>query len=191
MKFNNRAIRSILWMCLLGFGITHILLLSQFSTIKNASERLSGYEQSYITQFDKIHDENEVLQREVEIFRQSTKYLPISFWLKDTTGIMIHISDKYVELHLKDCGLGYSDYVGYRDEKIWGKEIAEEFKITDDMVLKDLTIYDRTEWLPDSSGFFNVRKFPWFSSDGTLLGVAGIEIRCNDFITDDVFDLMK
>ena len=61
--------------------------------------------------------------------------LPCPAWLKDLNGIMLSINKSYATSFLTIAEKAQEDYIGFKDEDVWGVEIAAEFRRTDLYVL--------------------------------------------------------
>ena len=129
--------------------------------------------------------ENEVvlLKTRMTIMVATTPSLPIPAWKKSPDGVMLGLNEAYERTFLSPRGFKMADYVGAKDEKIWGKDLADHFRKNDDQAIKSkknkATIFeergDKTleDWV--------FLKYPEFIED-TLVSVSGIAIPKKDYL---------
>ena len=106
--------------------------------------------------------------------------ITIPAWKKNVSGKMLWLNDAYEMYFLNPMGLTKADYVGKNDIHVWGKDVAQEYRLNDlaaiakkgFLVLKEpITIgkYDlSTKW--------NVVKFATYNKDREVTGIVGMAI---------------
>lgn len=125
---------------------------------------------------EKARDEIQELRSKLQLFESSHVDIPLPMWMKDTNGTIVFINQTYEDMFLKPLGFTASDYIGYKDEKIWGEEIAKQFKKLDNDVLKSKKPIERIEPILDSDGsiyYAEVLKYPRFLGS-RVIGISGL-----------------
>lgn len=161
--------------------------LSEFEVLVNTYKELSVDLKTRVKDLEKElislksdrdvnRDELVHLRNQLLIFESSHMSIPLPMWMKDTKFKMVSLNKQYEEDFLKPLGFTITDYLGYDDEKIWGKELADEFRKLDAEVMRTKRPIERIEPLLDSSGntyYAEVLKYPRFS-ENRVVGISGI-----------------
>lgn len=160
--------------------------LKSFELLKSTwKEEFSRYEEKieklWTTQAkleDKVHIlevENESLRQQLIQLKALHPEMPIPMWLKDYTGKMLSLNQSYEDAFLFPLGKTRADYIGFYDEDIWGKDIAEVFRANDHLAMaqkKFIELDNEHLKHPLFQGWV-FYKYPVFS-EGTFIGVAGL-----------------
>jgi len=189
-----------LLMQILGVGGVSGVTVAFFNyLIKNRHLDQKGFESlqtSWITEIHRMqlkHDELQVeiskweqkyqdLTRTVETLRSELSLaskiypdLPIPLWFKDKDGFMMSLNDAYEKAFLLPIGMTRADYIGFKDVKIWGPEVADIFEHNDneakDLGAASALIFERVE--KNILNNYTFYKYPKYV-DGILVGVGGI-----------------
>lgn len=103
------------------------------------SEKNNAHSMNDILRYEKnISDlkwQIESITFDFDVYRSMHDDFPFPYWLKNKDGIMLWVSKRYEEIFLEPLGLCAEDYIGNKDEKIWGKEIGEVFSRNDHHVI--------------------------------------------------------
>jgi hypothetical protein len=131
-------------------------LIEQFS---NAARRSAGAEQL------------------VGTLAQFFDFLPLPAWIKvvDLNGHVRMFRTNFE--YQKQTGLTYEP--GHKDEDQWSSEVAEDFDLNDQAVIRTRLPIETREIAPDASGkdvLWAGAKWPIFSPEGDVVGVAGFAI---------------
>jgi PAS domain S-box-containing protein len=113
---------------------------------------------------------------------QALKTSPCIAWIKDRDGRYIDMNDRLLEI----LGKKYDEVIGKKDEELVDKNIATGAVYTDNDVLINNKMV-KYEFVSDNengkSAYFDVVKWPYTSSDDTLiLGTMGIGIDISENI---------
>jgi hypothetical protein len=159
-----------------------ILMYLGFNYVSHEKERHASTQKQITMLEDKVIECNRVLQENTELreeltelkvnnimLKASSDYLPFPFWIKDRSGVMIYLNSAYEQTYLRPRNLSALDYVGKRDEDVWGKEIGDKFRQHDSLVLAK----DRPITFIELDG----QKFTKFTIrlGDYIIGVAGVE----------------
>lgn len=93
------------------------------------------------TELKSISDELAYLKGQVMILQSASNDLPFPQWLKDMELRMVWVNKEYEKAFLIPRGKKSVDYIGKKDEEIWGIEEAKEYTQNDYMVLHSKTGY--------------------------------------------------
>jgi len=118
-----------------------------------------------------------ILQYQITVTETAHLNSPFPMWIKDLNGIMISLNKSYEKHFLLPQGFTSSDYIGYKDEKIWGKELSEVFQKNDDAALED-SIWQGNEVGGDYKNLLKKWHFIKYKRvvEGITIGIAGIAI---------------
>lgn len=123
------------------------------------------------------------LKTRMSILSATTPSLPIPAWKKSPDGVMLGLNEAYEKAFLTPQGFKMSDYVGSKDEKIWGKSIADHFKENDNKAINNHTsatiVFEEHQHNLLEGWVF--LKYPEFIED-TLVSISGIGIPKKDYI---------
>jgi len=161
--------------------------LSEFDVIIN---RYKEMHDDLIKRVDHLEDEQENLSRsklylekeiihlrtQLQLFESSTTSLPLPIWIKDLDGKMLYMNDYCINMVLKPLGMKFSDQVGKTDLEIWGKELADQYRKTDERIIRYKKPIESVEPVLTRAGdvyYVDVIKFPRLF-EGIVVGVAGV-----------------
>lgn len=119
------------------------------------------------------------LKTENKIIGSAYDSYPYPMWIKDSEGKMIYCNKSYEKKYLQPKGFTRDDYIGAYDEKIWGKDIANEFRINDNEVLRRGKPITRREPIGNGETVI-VTKSP-FKVNSVVFGIMGVEYEYYDF----------
>ena len=97
---------------------------------------------------------------------------PAVVYVKDPEGRYLLINRRYEELH----HISRAEAVGKTDHEIFPKEVADEFRANDELVLGSGRPLELEESVPQEDGLhtFNSLRFPLRDADGLTYAVCGI-----------------
>jgi len=102
--------------------------------------------------------------------------LPLPIWFKSRDSVMMFINQEYSELY----GVQPEDYIGKRDDDVWGAETAELFRVNDRAVMRSgRPVYEFEKIKNKKTGreeHLKVIKFPVRNRAQDIVGVGGIVI---------------
>ena len=144
----------------------------------------------YEDKVDKLISQNTTLELKIEALQKETDHLreqlvllrtihpdlPIPMWLKDQNGIMLSLNQAYEDAFLFPQGKNRSDYIGRRDEDVWGDDVADLFRANDLVAIAQ----KQTSFVVENKGnklfsgweFFKYPKY----ADGIFIGIGGIAL---------------
>ena len=95
-------------------------------------------------------------------------------FLKDMEGRYIKINRAFSEL----TGLMSSDAIGKTDLELYGSEVSEHYRQTDQQVEKSNKPIKVEEWLEykGKRTYYATTKFPVYGSDGTMKAICGMSV---------------
>jgi hypothetical protein len=121
------------------------------------------------------------LEVKVVLLEASTYDIPFPMWLKDLDGTMLSLNPEYERVFLLPMGKTTGDYVGNKDEDVWGEAIAENYRSHDLQVLRTKREWIGVEEIPINGIIekWKIVKFPRFVGT-TLVGIGGMAFPLED-----------
>jgi hypothetical protein len=118
------------------------------------------------------------LRMQILMVEGSHTDVPLPIWLKDTEGKVLFINDYYEDLFLKPRGYNMHDYLGKTDYNVWSKDVADSFRLNDDLIVTNRISSRYLEEIDLANGklFIEVLKFPRFYRN-EIIGVGGIVLN--------------
>lgn len=116
------------------------------------------------------------LRNQLMIFESSNVDVPVPIWLKDTEGKMLFVNPEYDRSVLQPIGKTTEDYIGKKDDAIWGPKIAKAFQANDKKVMRSKKPMEFTERFTGQNGVImegRLIKYPRFLNR-TVIGIGGI-----------------
>ena len=100
--------------------------------------------------------------------------LPLPAWIKDVEGTMRFLNDAYEKVY----DIKKEDYIGKKDSDVWPKDVADNFKRLDEVVLRGESVEYSVEKVINRAEFrrydhIQVVKFPLFNGPD-VVGIAGL-----------------
>ena len=103
---------------------------------------------------------------------------PYPSWLKDVDGVMLYVNRAYEEVFLSPYGVKSEDYVGHTDFEVWPEDIARQFVLNDQKVIRSKQTLEDYEDIQMEGGEmtrWRIIKYPRFSGR-RIIGIAGMAI---------------
>lgn len=168
-----------------GFAILQEAWTKQFEEMKNgiqdAEKRTALAEGRYQSLFEDVIR----LKTNLAALRNKLPDIPMPVWFKDRNGFMMSLNDAYEREFLMPIGKTRSDYLGSKDEFIWGKPIAEVFKQNDrlaketrrenDVVYEIMVDGIEDDLVREILSKWTFIKYPMYIGDA-FVGVGGVAI---------------
>lgn len=102
--------------------------------------------------------------------------LPIPFWIKDTSGVMLYANDAYINEYLIPNNKHYEDYVGKTDAQFWGIELGEMYLGNDKRIMKKgMSVVNEYVYINGNRIDLVVIKYP-ITLGKVIIGVAGLAL---------------
>lgn len=119
------------------------------------------------------------LQARMILYESSYMNIPIPMWMKDPEGIMLSVNDCYEKTYLIPRGFTKADYIGSKDEDIWGPEIAKGFLKNDKHVALTGEVIRTIEvWESPDGTKIEGEVVKWPRKVGDLvIGIAGAALK--------------
>ncbi|GBD25521.1 Sensor protein ZraS [bacterium HR30] len=107
-------------------------------------------------------------------FHTFMSYLPGVAYMKDPSGRYVYVSPTF-ERHF---GRPADWYVGKLDTEVWPAEVAEQLRASDATVLRQRTVVQSTEQVPQSDGihYWLATKFPILGPSGEVALIGGVAV---------------
>ena len=164
-----------------GFQILKQSWKEEFERLEKKVEKAEQAESECLTRYDELDDRFTKLKHAFQIHKVSNPELPIPMWKKDLNGVMLALNDAYEEIFLFPLGKTREDYIGSKDEAIWGPEIAAEFKRNDQSVKrkgKSVRLFEHVKTAGETFEEYDIVKYPE-KIDGIIVCIGGIAIPKN------------
>lgn len=170
-------------------------LLQKNKTKKDSDSILKGVEEQTLSIKDHI---NAQLKKANGIPWSFIEHMPLPCWAKDLNFKMIWINAEYEQ----NWNIKKSQYEGKTDFDVWPKEIADQFRYHDLLVMQNKTLLETIEEVPidrhkvKDLERWKILKFPIYK-DGELVGIGGIAQqlstynKCNDCPTHNLKETKK
>ncbi len=120
----------------------------------------------------KVRLENEV-KKERAFFRNVLDLLPSLVCIKDLEGKYIYANKMFLET----AGVSKEELIGRKIENVLHPEVATNIQANEKIVLDTLSAHDFFEtisWGHERMAYFHSTRFPYFDSNGSLLGVGAV-----------------
>lgn len=98
------------------------------------NEEIKGMVEQYRSEIDFLKNRNLILENKIQLLESAHMTLPVPMWLKGMDGIMLSVNKSFEDTFLTPHGKSSSDYIGHRDEDIWGPDLAMSFHVNDERV---------------------------------------------------------
>jgi hypothetical protein len=148
-------------------------------TWREDNERLRQRELSNSEEIKRLGSELSNLKNKLVMLESAHFDLPLPQWLKDLDGTMLSVNAEYESVFLAPHDVRATDYIGAKDDAIWGEETAKHFKITDTKVYRTKKPFHAVERIPDGNGGhieYEIFKYPRFSGN-IMIGIGGIALK--------------
>lgn len=159
------------------------VLIQEYKSMKmNLDQRVQILEEKLEqdkARLDLQRGEIQELRYKLQIFESSHADIPLPMWLKDTDGTMLFLNKQYEDTFLIPRGYEANDYVGHKDDAVWGDEIAVAFQLNDRKVIRSKKPVRTIEPLIDEEGdtyYCEILKYPR-SASGRVIGISGIVLK--------------
>lgn len=144
------------------------LLIETYQTqYKNIVEEVKAYkqkEQECLDRYSQLEEQLLRLQSNMTLMRASSPNIPIPMWVKDTNGTMLALNDEYERAFLMPKGKRREDYIGRKDDDLWGAELAKQFRSDDRLAIaqdEPIVILEPIQIGEDEDlRFYNIIKYP-------------------------------
>jgi hypothetical protein len=144
--------------------------------------RLREREVENATEIKKLRDELSNLKTKLAMLEATNFELPLPQWFKDVNGTMLSLNSEYESTILVPKGMSISDYIGRKDEDIFGIDLALEYRKNDMLVMRNRRAGHFEERVTDEYGnevIYHVFKYPKLSG-GVIVGIGGIIVKEKD-----------
>lgn len=117
-------------------------------------------------------------QAEYNLIQASLDDIPLPCWIRDAkTGYIVYVNDAFERQVLIPMGKNKFDLLGKPDDQIFGKALADSYKIGDDYVRMHLTPFEKIDTSKNKKGKirrWKSNKYPIFENKGKLTHIGGI-----------------
>lgn len=150
------------------------ILLERLTNLENEVKLLR-------TKESKLSNEITKLRNQLLLFEGSKLELPLPLWIKDTKGTMIYLNESFESTFLTPLNFEINDYIGKKDNVIFGNKQAKKFGENDKKVIakKDAIRFFETIEINDTIYYLEVLKFPRIIQNA-IIGVGGIVLKMSD-----------
>lgn len=152
-------------------------------TWKIDNERLRKSISDYSLQVNKLNNQVQQLQTKIILLESGQMDLPFPMWLKGVDGTMLALNEAYEHTFLIPRGKNENDYIGRKDEEIWGEKYGKAFFENDLKVMRKKQPLFTIEDVPGLNGKvekWKIIKYPRYAGR-VVIGIGGVAIPAGNW----------